>query len=137
MSLYCPKVGQNATPRQEYIDFCSNNKGCILSLEKDQGNQKLGCHNPFYGQRVILEIIPSIPSAIEPRYSGKDFSGYGVNLFLMYARKYNFAPVVKVSESQGTYFPHNNSISPGVFANVRFYQYATQIIETLNSVTII
>lgn len=120
MSLFCPQVGQNAVPTLEHIDICSNNEGCLHSPKKVEDKQNLNCKNPLDGQRLIMEISPSIPRVIEPKHSGMDFSGYAVNLFQMYAKKYNFAPVLSNSgEGPGTYFAHNKSFSPGTISNVR------------------
>lgn len=130
VKLFCPKVGRPSLPSHQIIAVCTINKDCLYAgYSKDQ---TLGCPDPLQGQVVTLEDIPIMPIVLLPSYTGGKVSGYGVNLFLMYAKKYQFTPNIKFASTLGNFFPNNNSFSPGLAGNA---SYQTGLVFTVHHCT--
>ncbi len=75
------------------------------------------CQDPFGGQLVTFQSLPVVPLVLLPSLVGK-LSGFSINLFLLYARKYRFRPKIEFVGTTGSYLPQNKTFSPGSFLKV-------------------
>ncbi len=118
VKLFCPRVGKPTLPSQKLIAACNPKRGCSYPVNlHTQEPFDLGCPNPLQGQVVTLEEIPVLPIVLLPKYAGGKLSGYGINLFLLYAKKYRFIPKIKLATTVGGFMPHNKSFTPGSVRN--------------------
>ncbi len=118
VDVFCPKVGKPKRTTKENLATCLDKYKCSFSATfHNIANLGQLCQDPFGGQLVTFQALPVVPLVLLPSLAGK-LSGYSINLFLLYARKYRFRPKIEFVRTTGRYLPHNQTFSPGSFLKV-------------------
>ncbi len=111
----------------ETLALCDDKSRCSFS-DTFHGMTSVDqlCGDPFGGQQVTHIVIPAIPLVLLPSVAGK-LSGFPINLFLLYARKYGFRTKIEFVNTTGRYLPQNKTFSPGTLHSVQYIRYTVHI----------